>query len=224
MNLFWLNLKKYGGTKPSLAKFALSLAQLSPSLLSNNVGKQILNLVCNIATVYFLVHKIYCRTKGCPKKKWLSIHIDYFYVSHAYSTKCLVDDRHFPIFCWENVWKNCPFPWCLSYWKSVVYPYSLDNLYFSLYYLTEYPEILSNGTDFLDNCLVPYSLSNHICPTNVLFGNIVLNSYDNLYVSLLYGQVSFILTICPIRSFLSYMIRLNILDIVQLYWFFWTIV
>ena len=47
-------------------------------------------------------------------------------------------------------------------------------------------QILSNGTELLDNCLIPYSLSNHISPTNVLIGNIVLNSYDNLYVSLLY--------------------------------------
>ena len=115
----------------------------------------------------------------------------------------------------EKIWKNCPFPWCLSYWKSVVYPYSLDNLYFSLYNLTEYPEILSNGTDFLDNCLVPYSLSNHIFPTNILFGNIVLNSYDNLYVSHFYGKMSFILTICPIRCFLSYMICPTNLDFVR---------
>ena len=77
--------------------------------------------------------------------------------------------------------------------------------------------LLSNGTELLDNCLVPYSLSNHmhICPTNVLFGNIVLNSCDNLYVSLLYGQMSFILTICPIRSFLSNMICPTNLDFVR---------
>ena len=64
-----------------------------------------------------------------------------------------------------------------SFLSHMICPTNLDLTY-----------ILSNGTDFLDNCLVPYSLSNHICPTNVLFGNIVLNLYDNLYVSLLYGS------------------------------------
>ena len=96
---------------------------------------------------------------------------------------------HCPMFCWENVMGKidfCPFAWCLSNWKSVVYSYSLDNLYVSLYYSTKYLRYCQMVQNFL--IIVPYSLANNICPTNVLFWNIVLNSYDNLYVSLLYGS------------------------------------
>ena len=67
--------------------------------------------------------------------------MDYFYVSHAYWTKCLLHKIHCHMSCWKNITgKNYfyPFSWCLSNRKSVVYSYSLDNLYVSLYYSTKY--------------------------------------------------------------------------------------
>ena len=78
------------------------------------------------------------RVKKIRKTDYFSdlfVHMDYFYVSHAYWTKCLKHKRHCPMSCWKNITGKiyfCPLAWCLSNWKCVVYSYSLDNHYVSL--------------------------------------------------------------------------------------------
>ena len=137
---------------------------------------------CRAAEFFFCPRPQYLESqfvRRCAGKKiwktdnfWVFAHMDYFYESDAYWTKCLLHKRYCPMFCQENVARKnyfCPFALWLSNWKINLLS-------------------LSNGTELLDNCLVPYSLSNHVGPTNVLFGKIVLNSYENLYVSLSYGS------------------------------------